>query len=178
MLENVADGFLGLFMFFAHWLSPGDDQGEIRIAAVEELKGRTALECVISFDWNSRMSDLVDAGIPLRLRILSYSNRGDTTLSVRSFICDVREYTYYFSDSLIVPVCDSVYVSRTYRQLYRALREYKRVPRSFTSTATSFHVEAVLLPSRVSQMNRSIDMSDICGFRKLSTKIIRKGTKK
>ena len=177
MLENVADGFLGLFMFFAHWLSPGDDQGEIKIAAVRELPTRSVIECVITFDWNNRMSDLIDAGIPMRFRILSYSDIGDTTLSIRTFFCDVGDYSYYFSDSLIIPPADSVFISRKYGQIYRALREYRKVQRSFTNTASSFHIEAVLLTSKVSQLNRSIDMSDICGCRKFATRIIRKKSK-
>lgn len=178
MLQNVADGFLGLFMFFAHWLSPGDDQGEIKVAAVRELHGRAVLECVIAFDWNNRMSDLVDAGIPMRLRIFSCSNLGDTIISIRSFICDVSAYDYYICDSLVAPPSDGVYLSKRHRQLYGALREFQRVSRSFDTASSSIHFEAVLLPSRVSQMNRSIDISDICGFRKLSTKIIRKETKR
>ena len=178
MLENVADGFLGLFMFFSHWLSPGVDKGEIRIAAVKELNDRSVLECVITFEWNDRMSDLIDAGIPLRFRILSYSDRGDTTLSIRTLSCDVGDYTYSFSDSLVVPTADSVYLSKEYRQIYRAVREYQHVTRSFTSSASAFQVEAVLLPSRVSHLNRSIDMSDICGCRKFATRIIRKKTRR
>ncbi|MBN1577330.1 MAG: hypothetical protein JW913_12300 [Chitinispirillaceae bacterium] len=174
MLENVADGFLGLFMFFAHWLSPGNDRGEIRIEAVRELKTRSVLECFISFEWNERMSDLIDAGIPMRFRILSYSDRGDSTLSIRTLFCDVGEYTYYISDSLIVPAIDSVYVSKEYRQIYRALREYRHVMRSFARSASYFQIEAVLLPSRVSHLNRSIDMSDICGCRRFATRVISK----
>lgn len=176
MLENVADGFLGLFMFFAHWLSPGNDEGEIRITAVRELKTRSVLECVISFEWNERMNDLVDAGIPVSFRILSYSNLGDTTLSIRTLHCDVSQYDYFYRDSCVAPV-DSVYTSRSYRQVYRALREYRRISRDFTSSASSFHIEAVLLPSSVPHLNRSIDMSDICGCRKFATKIIRKKEK-
>ncbi|MBN1307381.1 MAG: hypothetical protein JXA18_05655 [Chitinispirillaceae bacterium] len=174
MLENIADGFLGLFMFFSHWLSPGVDRGEIRIEAFRELKTRTVLECVILFEWNERMSDLIDAGIPLRFRVLSYSDRGDSTLSVRTLFCDVGEYTYYISDSLIIPAGDSVYVSKAHRQLYRALRDYRNLRRSFTRSASYFQIEAVLLPSRVSHLNRSIDMSDICGCRRFATRVIGK----
>ncbi|MBN1758010.1 MAG: hypothetical protein JW863_06825 [Chitinispirillaceae bacterium] len=174
MLENVADGFLGLFMFFSHWLSVGNDQGEIKIAAVQELKSRVVLECIISFDWNERMNDLIDAGIPLRFRIESMSDRGDTTVSLRTLVCDVGDYTYSFSDSIIKPPGDSVYHSREFRQVYRALRDYRQVSRSFSAGAGVFQIEAVLLPSSVRQLDRSIDMSDICGCRKFSTKIVRK----
>lgn len=177
MLENVADGFLGLFMFFAHWLSVGNDQGEIRIVAVKELQSRSVLECVISFDWNERMNDLIDAGIPMRFRIESYSDRGDTTVSIRTLLCDVGEYTYSYRDSIIIPPSDSVYHSKEYQQIYRALREYQHLSRGFSKGAAMFHIEAVLLPSNVSQLNRSIDMSDICGFKKFSARIIQKNRK-
>jgi hypothetical protein len=178
MLENVADGFLGLFMFFSHWLSPGVDQGEIRIADVGELKTRSVLECVISFEWNERMSDLIDAGIPLRFRIFSCSDRGDTVLSIRTLRCDVGEFTYFFSDSVKSSRGDSVFISKKYGQIFRAVREYQHFTRSFTNTAASFQIEAVLLPSDVSHLNRSIDISDICGCRRFSTRIINKQRRK
>lgn len=172
MLENVADGFLGLFMFMTHWLSSGNNVGEIRVAAVNRLHSRTAFECVISFDWNSRMSDLLDAGIPVRFSIFSYSDKGDSCVSVRTLFCDVGDYTYFFTDSLKTPVFDSVYTSKSFRQIYRAVREYQRVTRIVTNGASICQIEAVMLPSRVSRLNRSVDMSDICGCRKFATRIV------
>jgi|GEM_PF-1348097 len=172
MLGNVADGFLGLFMFMTHWLSPGNNVGEIRVAAVNRLHSRTVFECVISFDWNSRMSDLLDAGIPVRFRVFSYSDRGDSCVSIRTLFCDVGDYTYFFTDSLKTPMFDSVYTSKSFRQVYRAVREYQRITRSVTNGAGICHIEAVLLPSHVSRLNRSVDMSDICGCRKFATRIV------
>jgi hypothetical protein len=177
MLENVADGFLGLFMFFTHWISSGNGQGEIRIETIRDLRTRSVIECVIDFEWNDRMSDLIDAGIPLRFRISSSSDKGDTTVSVRTLICDVGDYTYYFTDSIGAPDVDSVYTSRKYQQIYRAVREYQHVTRRFAADAGAFQIEAVLLASRVSHRNRSIDMSDICGFRKFGTRAIRERTR-
>ncbi len=178
MLENFADGFLGFFMFFAHWLSPAGDQGEIRVSSVREESSRSVVECVIPFDWNERMSDLIDAGIPMRFRILSYSDAGDTVMSIRTLCCDVSEYTYLFTDSLSTPRSDSVRVSKEYRQIFRIVRDYQRVTRYFSGTASWYHIEAVLLPSRVSQMNRSIDLTDICGCRKFSRRIFAKELKR
>lgn len=177
MLENVADGFLGLFMFFTHWLSPGTDDGEIRIAAVRELNNRSVLECVISYEWNERMIDLLDAGIPVSFKIVSFSNAGDTTRSVRTISCDVSDYSYSYRDSLYGGEKDSVFVSRKFSQVYRAIKEYQRVVRSFNSAASEFQIEAVLLPSHVSRLKRSVDLSDICDCRKFSSRIVRKGDK-
>jgi hypothetical protein len=174
MLENVADGFLGLYMFFAHWLSPGTDDGEIRIAAVKELQNHTVVECVISFEWDERMIDLIDAGIPVSFRIESYSDVGDTARSVRTLYCDVSDYSYYFRDSLCTQARDSIMVSKKFNQVYRAIKEYRHVVRTFTNTTSVFRIEAVLLPSRVNHLNRSIDLSEICGCRKFSTQLLRK----
>ena len=176
MLENIADGFLGLFMFFAHWISPGGSEGEIRIVALEEFASHTAVECVISFDWNSRMSDLIDAGIPMRMQVVSFSNAGDTTVSVRTLSCDVSEYSYTFSDSLSGYI-DSTYISRKHSQIYRALREYKRIKRTFNAKGDALYIQATMLPSQVPHLNRSIDLSELCGSSRFSTHVIRKKDK-
>jgi hypothetical protein len=174
MLENVADGFLGLFMFFTHWLSPGTSDGEIKIAAVKELQNHSVLECIISFEWDERMIDLIDAGIPVSFRIESYSDVGDTTRSVRTLYCDVSDYSYCFRDSLCNVTGNSICRSKKFNQVYRAIKEYRHFTRTFTNTASLLRIEAVLLPSRVSHLNRSIDLSEICGCRKFSTEIVRK----
>jgi len=173
MIGNVADGFLGFFMFFAQWLSPGADEGDIRIATVKELSSRTIIECVISIEWNDRMIDLVDAGIPVSISIASQCDNSDTVRSIRTLACDVSEYTYYITDSLITPR-DSVYHSKKFTQIYRAIKEYQQFKRTFPADASDLTVDAVLLPSRVSHLNRSIDMSDICNCRRFTTRLIRK----
>ena len=176
MLENIADGFLGLFMFFAHWISPGGTEGDIKIVALNELTARTSMECVISFDWNSRMSDLIDAGIPMRFRVISFSDIGDTTVSIRTLQCDVSDYTYTVCDSLSGYI-DSISTSRKFKQIYRALREFQHITRLFSAGANALHIQAFILPSRVPHLNRSIDLSEMCGSRKFATHILRKNKK-
>jgi len=175
VLDNIADGFLGLFMFLTQWLSPHSSDGEIRIAAVRELTAVTAVECVISIEWNDRMSDLLDAGIPVSFAIMSYSDKGDTVRSIRTLSCDVADYTYMISDSLLNGA-DSVYTSKKIPQIFRAVKLYQRFERTFSRDASILHVEAVLLPSRVNRLNRSIDLSEICDCRKFSLHLVRKGT--
>lgn len=173
MLDNVADGFLGFFMFFAQWLSPGAGEGDIRIAAVKELSTYTSIECIISIEWNDRMIDLVDAGIPVRFSIASMSDKNDTVRTIRTLFCDVSEYTYFITDSLISRN-DSVYHSKKFTQIYRAIKEYQHFERTFSKDATDLNVDAVLLPSQVNHLNRSIDMSNICNCRRFTTRLIRK----
>lgn len=161
-------------MFFAHWLSPGLDQGGIKVSAVKELSTQYVLECVVAIDWNDRLSDLVDAGIPVRIRVLSYSDVGDTLVSIKTLQCNLSDYTYRCCDSVRVDGDVRVRVSKPYYQIFLAIREYTTVTRSFSRRATMFCVEALLLPSSVSHLNRSIDISELCGARKYFVKFEKK----
>lgn len=174
MIERISNGLVGLFMFFSSWFSPGSDSQDIKIAAVKEISLGYSLQCIIKINWNEQMSDLIDAGIPLRFLITSYSDIGDTMQLIRTLDCDVSTYNYVFCDSIIVPKTDSIYISRKYSQIYRAIRSYSRWTCTFSQNANRFHIEAKLLPSRVSQLNRNIDMSEICGCRKYSRDFFRK----
>ncbi|MGD9200083.1 MAG: hypothetical protein PVI26_00845 [Chitinispirillia bacterium] len=174
MLERIADGLLGLFMFFSNWFSPGSDSQEIKIAAVTEFARGYSLECAIDLDWNEQMSDLIDAGIPLRFKIKSYSDVGDSVILVRTLECDIGNYSYMFCDSIFQPSIDSIYISKRYSQVYRAVRKYSRWNCTFSKEANQFFIEAELLPSRVSQLNRSVDMSGILGCQRFTLNLIKK----
>ena len=174
MIERIADGLLGLFMFSSNWFSPGSDSQEIKIAAVTEFTHGYSLECVIDLDWNEQMSDLIDAGIPLRFRIKSYSDIDDSVLLVRTLECDIGNYSYMFCDSILKPQKDSIYFSKKYSQVYRAVRNYSRFRCAFSKEANQFFIEAELLPSKVSQLNRSVDMSGILGCQRFTLNLIKK----
>lgn len=171
MLENVTDGFLGLFLFLSHWFSPGINPGEIKVIAARELASAYRIECSFSMDWNEQMSDLIDAGIPLRFLIAYASDKGDTTAFIRTLRCDVSNYTYSIKDSLMTNSPDSIAVSKQYRQIYKAQRSFIRLNCYFSKNAKQFVIKAQLLPSTVSQLNRMVDMSDICGCRTFLLKL-------
>ena len=166
MLERIADGLLGLFMFFSNWFSPGSDYQKIEITAATQLSQGYRLECAMKLEWNEQLSDLIDAGIPLRFQIKSSSDIGDSVTFLRTLECDLRDYTYLYKDTLLVPLRDSVFISQKYTQIYRALRHYSRWTCIFSQRATHIDIEAELLPSKVSQFNRSIDISHLFGCRK------------
>lgn len=174
MIERIADGLLGLFMFFSNWFSTGTDSQEIKIAAVTEFSRGYNLECEINLDWNEQMSDLIDAGVPLRFKIRSYSDVGDSVILLRTLECDIGNYRYMFCDSILKPPKDSIYFSKEYAQVYRAVRNYSRWRCAFSKEANQFFIEAELLPSKVSQLNRSVDMSDILGCQRFTLNLIKK----
>ncbi len=172
MLENVADGLVGLFMFLSNWFSPGTDAGEIKIAAAQQFAQQYVIECVIKIPWNEQMSDVIDAGIPLRFKIQSNSDLGDSLSLVRTMQCDVSTYTYTYTDTIITPENDSIYVSESYTKIFKAVRETSKWSSTFSKQGKQFHMEVALLPSVVSQLNRTIDLSEICECEKFSRDLI------
>ncbi|MBD3315715.1 MAG: hypothetical protein GF344_08010 [Chitinivibrionales bacterium] len=165
MLENIADGLLGLFVFLGHWFSPGEDVGEIKILDARQETNGYVIEWAIRVDWGRRIEDLIDAGIPLRFLCLSYSDVGDSVAVLRTLRCDVTTYRYTIIDTLLAP-SDSVWRSESTEHIYEALRAYGRWSSTFSEEAERFHVEAVLLPTRVEQLGRVVDMSEIVGSRR------------
>lgn len=171
MFENVADGLVGLFMFFSNWISPAPETGEVRILDALETDSLYRIECGIKIKWNEQMSDIMDAGIPLRIYVVSYSDKGDSLSFIRTLSCDISNYKYSFTDSL--KNVDSVYTSEEYRQVFKAVKQYSRWESYFSKDANSFHMEVNLLPSHVSQLNRVIDLSEMCGCAKFSRHMYR-----
>jgi hypothetical protein len=174
MFEKLADGFLGLFLFLSQWLSPGATQDEIRIAAVQEAAGGYVIFCSIDLDWNDQMTDLVDAGIPLRFRMRSWSDRGDTAVFIRTLHCDISDYSYAFTDSIMAPSGPRVELSKRHGQILIALKEYTRWDVALSRRARACHIEAELLPSTAARLNRVVDMSNICGCRRFEREFVRK----
>jgi hypothetical protein len=176
MFERAADGLIGLFIFFSNWFSPGENSEEIKIAAASEFSRGYTIECVIKIHWNEQMSDLIDAGIPLRFMITSWSDVGDSAAFIRTLQCDISTYTYAFSDSIRTPERDkdSVYVSKEYSQVYRAVKRCCTWTCAFSKEAKKFYMLAELLPGWVSQLNRSVDMSEICGRHTYSRSLVKK----
>ena len=168
MFEQVAEGFVGLFLFVSNWLSPGATQEDIRIGAIKRLGEGFRIECSIPIGLNDQMSDLIDAGIALRFRISAMPDTGDTIVFIRTLRCDISTYSYFFADTLVAGDPGTVRTSRAYSQLLFALRDYARWTFDVGAGASSCRITAELLPSRASQLNRIVDMSNICGCKKFS----------
>jgi hypothetical protein len=173
MVEQITEGFFGLVLFVSHWLSPGVSQEEIRLAALHETGDGYVLECGIAISWSSQLADLIDAGIPLRFRMTAAGNAGDTASFVRTLRFDIATSSYAFTDTIVSgTAADSVYESRSYTQALVALRDYCRWTVLMGPGTESCRIEAKLLPSHASRLNRSVDMSDICGCRQFTRSVV------
>jgi hypothetical protein len=121
-----------------------------------------------------RLEELIDAGIPLNFRFTAVSDNQDTVSIVRSLRCNVADLTYTYSDSSK----SAVRTSKKYPMILLALRDYSRWEFGVSAPSRLCTVEAEILYSRVSQLNRSVDMSRIWGHQKIKTEFPLAETKK
>jgi hypothetical protein len=118
--------------------------------------------------WNKQLEQLVDAGIPLCFMIAVITDRGDSAVFYRTLKANIIDYTYSYADSSH----DVIIVSKNYPLVYLALDDFRRWKFRVAKNVTRCQVEVTLLPSRVSRLNRMVDMSDVWGQRKISAEYV------
>jgi hypothetical protein len=166
MFDNLKQGFLGLFLFIGHWLSPGDNQAQIRIRDIDMCDSVWCVSCAVDIAWNDQLGALVDAGIPLRFKISGLTDTGQKVSFVRTLTYDVAAYRYMFTDTSL---CDQgVFRSNPYPQILLALHDFRRWDMEFDTSAGSCTIKLELLSSTVSRLRRKVDMSQVWGQRRLS----------
>ncbi len=163
-MDPVRDGILGLLLFFTHWISPGNDQAFIKPVEISRAENHYIIECRMEIAWNRRMEQLVDAGIPLRYRMSTTSDRQDTSHFFRTLRFNVVDFTYSFSDSSSHEVIES----KKYPMILLALRDFCRWNTVVSGGTSVCRVEAEILPSHAEQLDRLVDMSRIWGREKVS----------
>ena len=158
------EGLFGLILYLAHWLSPEADRASLAV----HFSGFTETRAVqfqtqMDIAWNRRLEQLVDAGIPLRFRILSFTDQSDTSLFYRTLYFDMVKFTYHYIDSSAGRVSRSEHFSL----IHFALREFSRWEITVPQQATMARIEVHILPSRAEQLDRMVDMSRIWGQQKV-----------
>jgi hypothetical protein len=164
MWENVQQGLFGFILVAAQWLSPGGQKPELKIADIKPDSSGYEISCKMDLAWNKQMEQLVDAGVPLRFKILSVTDTGDSTLFFRTLEFNVVDYTYTFTDSTV----SKVKKSKKYPLVLLALKNFSKWKVLAPKSANQCRIDAILLPSRVSRLNRTVDMSMIWGQKKVS----------
>ncbi len=165
MLDRFSEGILGLFLFFSHWLSPGAEDEIVRIVSIRTMADAYTVSCAISIAWNEQMKDLIDAGIPVRFHFRTFINTKDTLSCIRTLQCDVADYTYSYSDSLRGRGPDTARCSKRFANLLIALEKFTQWETSVPRSTRLCRIEAEMLPSNATRLQRKIDLSQVCGHR-------------
>jgi hypothetical protein len=172
MLEPIKEGLLGLVLVFGHWLSPGTEKASLEVEHVDTTGSAYVIECAMDVAWNPQLGELVDAGIPLRFRITATPDVGDTVRFLRVLRFDIADNHYTYADSSLRNYADTVFVSRPYPQVLLALRDFSRWRVPVSKRCNECRLEARLLRSRVSQLNRKVDMTEVWGQRSVGTVVV------
>jgi hypothetical protein len=173
--ESIKQGVIGLMLFAGNWILPQDDDAALAVESLQKITP-PAWEITIKMEMslNRQIEELIDAGIPLNFRFTAVSDSADTVSMVRSLCCNVADLTYTFTDSTSAKVTSS----KKYPMILLALRDFSRWKFRLPAGAASCSVEAEILYSAVSQLNRSVDMSRIWGRQKIKTTVALKEEKK
>jgi hypothetical protein len=166
MLESIQQGFLGLILFFSQLFVPAEGVSRLDVESVTPATPRALhVRCKMDFVLSDQMEQIIDAGIPLRFRMTSVTDKSDTAAFTRTMAFNVADYTYTIVDS----VGGAARTPATYPMVLLAMRSYCTWEVTIPSDAEMCRVEANILPSRVSQLNRMLDMSKVWGQRRVST---------
>jgi len=155
-------------LYLGHWLSSGTALPELDVKDILVVDRGYQVQCHMDMAWNNQLTELIDAGIPLRLRITATANTGERVSFIRTLAFDIEDYSYTYSDSSIENYGDSIFLSKRYPQILLAVRDVGRWQIYISDNTQSCVIEVELLPSRVSRLDRKIDMSQLWGQRKLS----------
>lgn len=164
--ESIKQGVMGLMLFAGNWLLPQEDDAVLEFVSVKELPAASAsrVQLKMELPLNRQAEELIDAGIPLNVRLTAISDKADTVALTRTLRCNVADLTYTVSDSAETVARRE---SKPYPMILLALRDFGKWEFDLPAGAASCRAEAEILPSRVSRLNRSVDMSRMWGRQKI-----------
>jgi hypothetical protein len=167
-MESMGQGLLGLLLFMSNWLTPESGRAGLAADVVHRVNQKAAIvRCRLDIAWNPQMEKLVDAGIPLRFRIVSIIDRTDSISFYRTLSCNIVDYTYHYTDS----VSGTTVTSREYPMILLALRDFCRWEIPVSGTVRTCRVEVQILPSRAHRLNRTVEMSRVWGQQRVVREI-------
>jgi len=158
-VNSIADGFAGLFLFLANWLSPSEGEGELLLHSMLLTDTVLTIECEQKFRWTEEATSIIDAGIPLMITFYTDVDDSSDERYTRILRSPLDEESYTVVDSLD----GELYDSQSYSNIYLAVKAFRLIRFSFPATTDEVEILGVLLPSPVSQMNTTVSLAPICG---------------
>jgi len=172
--ESIKQGVVGLLLFAGNWILPQEDNAALSMESIKKITPPAwEISIKLEMSLNRQLEELIDAGIPLNFRFTAVSDNADTVAMVRSLRCNVADLTYAITDSSAAQVT----TSKKYPMILLAVRDFSRWKFRMSAGSSSCAIEAEILYSTVSQLNRSVDMSRIWGHQKVRTTVALKEEK-
>jgi hypothetical protein len=162
--EVIKQGVIGFALYVGNWLLPANDDASISVVSIAD-NGRPACLVAVKMEMavNPQLEELIDAGIPMRMRFSTITDENDSIVLYRTLFCNVASLKYHFSDSMETGVA----CSKEYPMILLALKDFCRWDFSVPRSAKECRTEIEILYSRVSQLNRTVDMSRVWGQKRI-----------
>jgi hypothetical protein len=165
MVESFKQGIVGLLLFAQSWFIPNQEMAAISVESIRKTaEKKFEIHLKMNMAINQQMEQLIDAGIPLHFKIEAKTDVGNLSTFYRTMQFDVIKYNYHYSDSAE----GLIRMSKDYPMILLALKDFSQWEFLISKNATVCFVEVTLLPSRVTQLNRTVDMSKIWGQQKVN----------
>ncbi len=158
-MSSVADGFAGLFLFIANWLTPSDGEGELLLSSLDLTDSTLTIECEQKFRWSEDATAIIDAGIPLMVTFYTDVDDISKEQYTRILRSPLDEEFYTVVDS----IDEHLFHSQDFSNIYLAVKAFRFVRFSLPHTTEEVEILGVLLPSPVSQMDQTVSLAPICG---------------
>ncbi len=167
-MNSLSDGFAGLFLFLANWLSPMDSDGQLLMNSMTLTDSVLVVQCQQKFRWSDDATSIIDAGIPLMITFYTSVNGISSEQYTRILRSSLEEEFYTVQDSLD----EELYDVREYSNVYLAIKAFKKVEFTFDQDVQEVEILGVLLPSPVSSMDKTVSLAPICGGDRFYRKIV------
>ncbi len=167
-MSSLSDGFAGLFLSIANWLSPMEGNGELQFNSMLLADSVLVIECEQKFRWSDDATAIIDAGIPLMVTFYTSFNEEKVERYTRILRSKIDEDYYTVVDS----VSKELYDKREFSNIYLAVKAFQRVEFTFPSNSKEIEILGILLPSPVSSLGKTISLAPICGGERFHQKII------
>ncbi len=166
-MNSFATGFAGLFLFIGNWFSSSGD-GELTLREFTIKQNFTEVTYRMDFRWSDEATAIIDAGIPLIIKHSCSFENGHNLSFIRTLKTSVESNGYTVFDS---KDGDKI-KNNKYSNIYVALKRFRVVTISDSSQSAVVSIVTKTMPSPVSSLSRTVDLSPICGGEQLSSRFI------
>lgn len=159
MFESIAQGFVGLALFVTQLVSPAAERVELRPDKIEYQGAAAIIRTNLTLPLDPQAEQLIDAGVPLRVRIIIRPEGGQDKYLQRTLRFNTTDYSYTYSDSS----GNGIQSSRKYAMVLLALKDFGRIETVVSRSSGRVTLMAEVLPSRIERLNRTVDMRRLFG---------------
>lgn len=153
-------------MTMGNWFMPVSP-AELTVAIIGKSGDLYRIRSTLEFRLSEDASALIDAGVPIQVRLLCRTESSQTTVT-RTFRSDLANRAYLVIDSSGNRQIDR----RSHTNLMAAARQFRQMNWEVDTGATRVDFSADVVPVTVPRLNRSVDISPLFGGKRFTRTLI------